>query len=442
MSNAPSIAERSCLLLKEWKHSLDLTCFEKEQLRGELEILDEQLDRLKERRLRISVFGRVGVGKSSLLNALLDKQAFNTNVYHGSTYQDKVERWNQSFKKLKTIELVDTPGIDEVSEQKRKKETAHTHSESDFILFVIDSDLTRIEIEALELFIKIGKPVLLVINRCDQWKSHELKQLQLSIKNRLPPIAKNILLVAVASAPRKSQLLDNGKVRSVAGEPTIELLRDSLIDILEKEGELFLVLNSLRVADKFYSLIKSGRLKRGKLAAQSLIGKFAALKASGVAASPLLILDLTAGLACDTALVIELSKLYGLQLQGPAARELLKRLSLYNSLLGGAQFSIQIVLGLLRQIFLLAAPLTGGISLTPALPIALAQAALAIHTTKLTGRLAAKEFLQGGNKKNCQPCLLLYRLARKEPEVKMLLNQWPSSIITPLKYRSFQSLLP
>ena len=100
-----------------------------------------------------------------------------------------------------------------------------------------------------------------------------------------------------------------------------------LEDLLEEQGELLLAINALRQADHFYHSLKLGRLMRSKKEAQGLIGKFAAFKASGVAINPLLMLDLATGLAFDAALVMELSKLYGLQMRGNTARELLKRLS-------------------------------------------------------------------------------------------------------------------
>jgi hypothetical protein len=54
------------------------------------------------------------------------------------------------------------------------------------------------------------------------------------------------------------------------------------------------------------------RLAQRRSAAQGLIGRFAALKATGVAINPLVLLDLAGGLALDTALVLQLCQLYGL----------------------------------------------------------------------------------------------------------------------------------
>ena len=442
MIKAKPITERCEVFLSEWVNSLCLTNFEQVSLKDEFKILEQQITRLKERRFRLSVFGRVGVGKSSILNALLKSKFFATDITHGSTSEVEIATWEEPMIKIPSIELIDTPGIDEIDQKQRNVLSSKSCQDSDFILFVIDGDLTNLEIKSLRSLIRSGKPVFLVLNRSDQWGIDEINHLKASIKNRLPNNAKNLLLIAIAASPRKSQLMSNGKVRSIECKPKIEPLRKSLISLLNQQGELFLALNTLRCADTFYQELKAGRLKRGKIAAQSLIGKFAALKASGVAASPILMVDLTAGLACDTALIVELSKLYGLQLHGPAARELLKRLSLYNALLGGTQLSIQLVLSLIRHILLITSPLTGGLSLIPTTPIAIAQAALAVHTTKLTGRLAAKEFLKGTHQRGFQPRSMLLRLARKDPKVQLLLNQWPGTINISSQYNELPSILP
>ncbi len=109
-----------------------------------------------------------------------------------------------------------------------------------------------------------------------------------------------------------------------------------------------------------------------------------------------------------------------------AAREMLKRLSLYNSFLGGAQFGIQLALSALRHFLILATPFTGGLSLAPAAPVALAQAALAVHTTKVTGRLAAKVFLNGKQRSEIQPRAMIKRLAQSDPGINYWLSDWLS----------------
>jgi hypothetical protein len=165
-------------------------------------------------------------------------------------------------------------------------------------------------------------------------------------------------------------------------------------------------------------------LRQNRQRARSLIGRFAALKATGVAANPLMLLDLAGGLACDTALVLQLCELYGLPMSGPQARRLLGRLSGQSALLGGAQLVIQGLLGAIRQLLLVAAPATGGLSLAPAAPVALAQAALAVQTTRHTARLAAAALFESSRRGSAHPGALLQRLRRQDPEARRWLEHW------------------
>ncbi len=427
MTQVKPLSERSHQLLLKWREHLEFSNRESSLLKGELLSLDRQLERLINRRLRLSVFGRVGVGKSSLLNALLGKKCFATDVAHGCTRRIETKKWEQPINSINSIDLVDTPGIDEISAAGRARLAARVALQSDLVLLVLDSDINKIEIEALKVLIKSGKPIILVLNRCDQWSTEEQSLLLESIRNRLPKEVKHIQLIKVAAAPRKAHVLFGGKIRSHECAPRIEKLQKHLFDLLSTEGELLLSLNALRQADHLQTELKHFRLRKSKAAAQGLIGRFAALKASGVAANPLVLFDLAGCLACDTALVIQLCKVYGINMGGPAARRLLGRLSGYSALLGGAHLTIQLVLGALRHLLLIAAPFTGGISLASAAPVAIAQAALAVHTTKLTGKFAAKEIMEGSNRKMTMPKTMLRYLVTHNPEAKRWLGSWSTT---------------
>ena len=423
---APCAAERCALLLQAWRAELRLSERERNVLAPELRALDRQLEALQRRTVRVAVFGRVGVGKSSLLNALLGEPRFATDVAHGCTRHQQRAAWPITIPGLAAVELVDTPGIDEIAAHARQRLAARVALAADLVLLVLDSDLTSPEAEALEQLLNAGKPVLLVLNRCDCWPAAERDALLQSIRARLPAAARGVELHAVASAPRQAVLLDDGRVRSEPQPARIAPLRQALEQLLREHGPLLLGLNGLRAADRFAQHLHQWRLQRGRSAAQAVIGRYAALKATGVAVNPLLLLDLAGGIALDTALVLQLCQLYGLELGGGGARALLARLSAQNALLGGTQLGIQLLLGGVRQLLLLAAPLSGGLSLAPAAPVAMAQAALAVHTTRLTGRLAAAELLRSAQRGRLRPASLLRRLARQDPQVRLWLQRWQS----------------
>ena len=421
----PGIPERACLLLREWRRQLQLSGREETLLDADLLALDAQLKRLELRRLRLAVFGRVGVGKSSLLNALAGAVLFATDVAHGCTREPQLEPWPQTIPGLSGVDLVDTPGIDEVAAAERQRLAADLAVAADLVLFVVDSDLTSVDLEALQQLLERGKPLLLVLNRIDTWPAAEQEMLLTSIRRRLPADSRDLGLVAVAAAPRQPRLLADGRVRSEATAPAIEALIAVLRPLLHQDGELLLAVNALREADRFQAILQEGRLRKGRSEAQRLIGRYAAIKAAGVAANPFVMVDLAAGLACDTALVVELSKLYGMPMAGSAARQLMLRLSAQGLLLGGAQFGIQAALSVIRQVLLAAAPLSGGLSLAPAAPVALAQAALAVQATQRTGRLTAKALLTSQRRGGARPGALLRRLARQDARVGRWLHRWP-----------------
>ncbi|WP_216901590.1 GTP-binding protein [Synechococcus sp. CCY 9618] len=419
----PAAAERCRLLLARWRADLALSGREQAALAPELASLDRQLQCLLRRRPRVAVFGRVGVGKSSLLNALLGEEHFATDVAHGCTRHLRQRAWGQPVGGLEGVDLVDTPGIDEIAAAARSRLAARVALGADLVLLVIDSDLTVMDAEALADLLASGKPLLLVLNRSDCWPEAERDALLASIQRRLPPGARHLRPLAVAAAPRQARLRSDGRVRSEPAPPRVEPLRRELTGLLERHGELLLALNALRAADRFSQSLHRCRLRHGRRQAQTLIGRFAALKATGVAANPLVLLDLAGGLACDSALVVQLCQLYGLPMTHSGARTLLTRLGGHNALLGGVQLGLQLLLGGLRQLLLLAAPLSGGLSLAPAAPVALAQAALAVHTTRRTGRLAAAELLRSTTAAG-QPGALLQRLVRQDPETRRWLSEW------------------
>jgi len=76
----------------------------------------------------------------------------------------------------------------------------------------------------------------------------------------------------------------------------------------------------------------------------------------------------------------------------------------------------------------IAAPFSGGLSLGPAAPVAVAQAALAVHTTRRTGRLTARWLVDQrgrGRLGNPAPTTLMRRLVRSDTSMQRLLAEWP-----------------
>jgi len=183
-----------------------------------------------------------------------------------------------------------------------------------------------------------------------------------------------------------------------------------------------LTLNSSQLADKLFLRIKEQRLKRRQKLAQLTIGKFSTLKASAVALNPFILFDLAGSFAIDTALISELSKIYGLKLKGESTRKIFKNISINNLFLGVTQVGVNTSFNLIKKVILLTAPFTNGLSLLPYGPIAIIQAAIAVHSTRILGKLAAKEIFIKSKASFLEPDIMIHNMTFYDPEIFKHIN--------------------
>ena len=389
---------KNYLILKKWWEKLDLTNYEKSLLNKEIISFNQQLFRLKEKKLRIGTYGKSGVGKSSILNSLLKKNIFETNIINGSTKEIQAKEWALKDQMLKSIELLDSPGFDFCNIKFPDKIYSRINH-SDLILFVLAGDINRNEVSEINSFIKDGKKIILILNKIDLLRKNELDEILENIKQKLP---KDLNIPLIVNHENN--------------------LKNYITKIITQYGEILLTLNSLQLADKLLIKIKEQRLKRRQKLAQSTIGKFSTIKASAVALNPFILFDVAGSFALDTALISELSKIYGLNLKGESTRKIFKNISINNLFLGVTQVGVNTSFNLVRKVILLTAPFTNGLSLLPYGPIAIIQAAIAIQSTKILGKLAAKEIFKRSKASFIEPYVMIQNINFNEPEIFKHIN--------------------
>ena len=151
---------KNYLLLKNWWESIDLTNYEKSFFNREIISFNQQLVRMKERKIRIGVYGKSGVGKSSISNSIFKKDIFKTNIINGSTKEIQAEEWALKDQPLKSVELLDSPGFDFCNIKSPDKIYSRINH-SDLILFVVAGDINRNEVKEISSFIKDGKKIII-----------------------------------------------------------------------------------------------------------------------------------------------------------------------------------------------------------------------------------------------------------------------------------------
>jgi len=386
------------LLLKKWWENIDLTNYEKSFLNKEIISFNQQLLRLKEKKIRIGVYGKSGVGKSSVLNSLLKKDIFKTDIINGTTKEIQSEKWALKDQTLNSLELLDSPGFDFCNIKFPDKVYSYINH-SDLILFIVSGDLNRNELNEISSFIKDGKKITLILNKIDLFNKNELKEIIENIKFKLP---KELNIPIIINHENN--------------------LKNYITKIINQYGEILITLNSIQLADKLFLRIKEQRLKRRQKLAQSTIGKFSTIKASAVALNPFILFDVAGSFALDTALINELSKIYGLKLKGESTRKIFKNISINNLCLGITQVGVNTSFNLIKKLILLTAPFTYGLSLLPYGPIAIIQAAIAVYSTKILGKLAAKEIFKRSKASFIEPYIIIQNINFNEPEIFQHIN--------------------
>ncbi len=395
--------KKNYLLLKNWWETIDLTNYEKSYFNRDIISFNQQLFRLKEKKIRIGAYGKSGVGKSSVLNSLLEKDMFKTDILNGTTREIQAEEWKFKDQSLNSIELQDSPGFDFCDINLPDKVYSSTN-QSDLILFIISGDLNRNELNEISSFIKDGKKIILILNKTDLFNKNELKEIIENIKIKLP---KDLNIPIIINNENN--------------------LKKYIAKLINQYGEILLTLNSIQLADKLFLKIKEQRLKRRQKLAQSTIGKFSTIKASAVALNPFILFDVAGSFALDTALINELSKIYGLKLKGESTRKIFKNISINNLCLGITQVGVNTSFNLIKKLILLTAPFTHGLSLLPYGPIAIIQAAIAVYSTKILGKLAAKEIFVRSKASFIEPAIFIQNINFNDPEIFNYINIYFSS---------------
>ncbi|MEG4206373.1 DUF697 domain-containing protein [Microcoleus sp. Pol7_A1] len=418
-------------------------------LQYQLDILTSTSEKLDHNIIRIATFGLVSRGKSAVLNALLGHKILQTGPLNGVTQWPRSVRWSVPLSFLDSgdespqsplgkegkggvqVELIDTPGLDEVGGEVRGEMAKQVTRQADLILFVVAGDITRTEYQALCELQTAQKPLILVFNKIDLYPELDRKAIYQSLQalgnseelaaaavteetdsenlsdrpnnssdksTAKPPAktAKSLEIVMVAAEPAPVQVRvewSDGRVTNEWESPPAQIdeLKHKILTILNREGRSLLALNALVEARDAEANIARHVLKLRQTEAEDLIWQFAKYKALAVGLNPVAFLDVMGASVADLALIRSLSRLYGLPMTGYEAGKLWQ--TIFSSA-GG------VLLGELGSSFLLgfgksAAAAAPHIGFSTFAGVAVTQASLAAYGTYAVGR-AAQVYLEKG----------------------------------------------
>ncbi len=295
-------------------------------LQKDLETLAHTLTKLDQSIYSIAVFGLVSRGKSAVLNALIGQKILETGPLNGVTRFPRSIRWSPDG--IVQIDLIDTPGLDEIDGEERGKMAAEVVRQADLILFIIAGDITQLEYQFLCELRQAQKPLLLVFNKADLYPEREqqiiyqqLQGLSGSDDRDSGELLQRLLsadeVVMVAADPTAIQVrteYPDGTVKTEWEKPApqIAALQAKIQELFAREGRSLLAINALVQARSAESNLAKNTLVTMQSESNDLVWKFALYKAIAVAVNPVAIFDVLGGVFGDLLLIRSLAKLYNL----------------------------------------------------------------------------------------------------------------------------------
>ena len=372
-------------------------------VREDLRNLKASAEKLEQQVINIATFGLVSRGKSTVINALLGQKILTTGPTNGVTKWPKSIRWTPTSGKIQ-IELVDTPGLDEIDGQTRGQMAKEITQQSDLILFVIAGDITRTEYSALLELRKWQKPLILVFNKIDLYPQVDRESIyqqlqQLSNQTNQPLFTPDeIVMISAEPQPIPVRIeLPDGSIKEDIEYPSpkIEPLQNKILQILNREGKALLALNALTQAKIAQKNIANKTITIREKEAEEIIWRYAKYKALIVAVNPIAILDLISGLVSDLAMIRALARLYGLPITSYEAGKLWQTIvKSVGGLLVGEIFST-LVFGFTKTTTAITSLWENPAGFTTLATTALTQGTIAGYGSYIVGKVA-QTYLENG----------------------------------------------
>ena len=396
--------------------SLDLDPADRAKFADQIRDIEATMQKLERGIIHIAVFGMVSRGKSALLNALIGRDVFEVGPTHGTTRERQSVHWSpvhetigdQEVQTFNTpsdagpvVELIDTPGLNEINGEARTKLAEQIARRADLLLFVVSGDMLRPELEALAELREANKPIILVFNMIDLYPEVDRQKIYDKIRDeRVRELLKPEDVVLAAARPRPTKLI----TRSAEGttvehwetpEPIIAPLKLKLLEVLEREGHALTALNSMLFLDDVNEQIVRRRMELRENAADALVWRFTIAKAAAVACIPVAVVDVASGIAIDISMVFALARLYRIPMTRTGVGKLVIEVGKMAGLFSATEVGTHFLVGAAKTFFAATSLLSGGATVAAYASVAPIQAFAAGFGSRVIGE-ATKVYLRNG----------------------------------------------
>lgn len=289
------------------------------------------VDRFEEKRLakklEIVAFGTISSGKSSLLNALAGQELFATDAKGGTTIRRSEVPWPGH----EQVFLVDAPGLGEIDGAEHVAIAAEAARDADLVLLVVDGPLRQSEFKLLDRLGQMQKRMLICLNKADWYSPGDREKLRRQIAAQA---SSSISATDVVSVQASIVERDRVRVHVGGGEqpervqepPDLSQLAEKMLQIVQRDGQDLLLANLLLQSR---GLVETAR-EHAKAAldrqAWKVVDRTMWTAGGAAALSPWPLVDVAAGCAISSKMVVDLAKVYKQNIDLDSAVKLLGEL--------------------------------------------------------------------------------------------------------------------
>ena len=410
------ILDKAKTSLAEVISSLDLDPADRAKFADQIREVEAMMQKIERGVIHLAAFGMVSRGKSALLNALIGREVFEVGPTHGTTRERQSVHWTPVRETIgarevqtfvvpsdagPTVELIDTPGLNEINGEARAKLAEQIARRADLLLFVVSGDMLQPELEALAELREAHKPIILVFNMIDLYPEVDRQKIYDKIRNeRVRELLKPDDVILAAARPRAAKVI----TRSTDGtttehwepsEPIIAPLKLKILEVLGREGQALTVLNSMLFLDDVNEQIVRRRMELRDEAADVLVWRFTIAKAAAVACVPVAVVDVAGGIAIDIAMVFALARLYRIPMTRVGVGRLVLEVGKMAGLFTATEVGTHFLIGAAKSFFAATSLLTGGATVAAYASVAPIQAFAAGFGSRVIGE-ATKVYLRNG----------------------------------------------
>ncbi|MFC5740091.1 GTPase [Dyella tabacisoli] len=295
------------------RHDLEQRLSQLHQRGTDTHVLGDELANLdrrrSEQRIYVALFGEISTGKSTLIRALTP--AVTLSDARGGTTRE-VRHYDSELPDGRPLVLADVPGSREAGgeshETLAREEALRAHA----VVYLCAGDLTRSQVDELRWLAAFGKPLLLVLNKADQWAGDELDVLQQRLRQQTRDIAAAVVAVSAGGSERFQRRLANGDIEQVERQrkPLIEPLLKALARLTAPGTEGLEPLREQAVLASLHERTGALEVQARAAEAERIVRKYSRRAVVGALAAVAPGSDLVIQGALATALTRELAKLY------------------------------------------------------------------------------------------------------------------------------------